>query len=164
MAAHTGRHTDLLRGGGQVLVVASQLAAQHQAAFVFIELAKAGAVRQFLTPSLQREVGLTMGNHRLGRIAVLHDEVAGIAGEAHVLDRASRAGANLDHFGDVTEMVGYGVAGLRAGLLRLLHHTLKISPVLVLQQWCQVAREPKLAPVVALLANALERLGPYVPR
>lgn len=57
--------------------------------------------------------------------------------------RALCAGADGDHFGDVTEMVSLGLAGLLAGEPSLIHHLHKIAPILVIQQGREMAGRPE---------------------
>ncbi len=57
-------------------------------------------------PRLHREIGLTVGDDRFAGVAILHDQVAGVAGQLYVRNRALCAGADGNHFGDITEMVG----------------------------------------------------------
>lgn len=59
-----------------------------------------------LLPScLDGEIGLREVDRILRRIAVLRDQVAGVAGEGDVLSFALCAGAEIDHFRDAKKMV-----------------------------------------------------------
>lgn len=60
---------------------------------------------QFLLAGLDGEVALGKGNCFLARVAVLGDQVAGVAGEHEIFDGAFGAAADLDDFRDVTKMI-----------------------------------------------------------
>ena len=47
----------------------------------------------------------------------------------HILDGALRAFSELDHFGDVTEMIRDRMPTLRTGLARLRHHPCEVALV-----------------------------------
>jgi len=68
----------VLGGCGQVLVVRRQLIADGKALFILGELSELALVFKLLAASLQGEVSLSMGDNGLGRIAVLHDQIAGV--------------------------------------------------------------------------------------
>lgn len=77
-------HACFFGGSGQVAVVGADLSAQQQALFVFAELAEGLRVLQFLAAGLHGKVGLPGGDDVFVRVAVLHDQVAGIAGKVEV--------------------------------------------------------------------------------
>ena len=59
----------------------------------------------FQFPGLDGEVGLGKGDFLLVRVAVLGDEVAGVAGEHHTGYFPPAAGLKGDHFVGANEMV-----------------------------------------------------------
>ena len=70
---------------------------------------------QLGTAGLDGEVGLGKGDLLLPGVAILGDEVAGVAGEHDVINLTPGAGADFDHFVDVNTMVCGAVAGDLAG-------------------------------------------------
>lgn len=64
-----------------------------------------------------------------GRVAVLCDKVAGVAGEGEILDWPLGSAADLDHFTDTSNMVLRTFPGVGAGFPRALHHLLEVLPV-----------------------------------
>jgi hypothetical protein len=119
-------------------------------------LAETPLVRQLLAACLHGKVRLPVGNDRLGRVAVLDDEVAGVAGEPVVRYPAGGTGAEFDHFVERDKMVGDGLAGALAGRLGLFNDLHKVAPSLVLQHRCQVPRKPELGIVLVQLPDAFE--------
>lgn len=59
----------------------------------------------FLFPGLYREIGLCKGDGLLAGIAVLGDEVAGISGQADILDFTTGPRPQVDHFAYMRKMV-----------------------------------------------------------
>ena len=86
---------ELLFGGSELLAGLHALGLEQA---LFDQLRLAG---------LNGEVGLGKGNLLFPRVAILRNEVAGVAGEHDVVDLTAGAGADLDHFVDVNKMVGH---------------------------------------------------------
>ncbi|MDO8263503.1 MAG: hypothetical protein Q7T21_09770 [Gallionella sp.] len=136
--------------------VPRQLIANRQPLLVFRQTREFLVVIQLLSPRLHREISLPVGNHRLGRIAVLHDQITGITRQVHIGDFAPGARANSDHFGDITEMVIHDTPGLLASQPGFLHHLHKISPILIFQQGSEVAGKPIFVAAFVNLADAFK--------
>ena len=56
---------------------------------------------------LYGKIGLSKGDLDLARVPILGDEIAGVAGEYDVVNFTLRTGADLDHFADVSKMIGH---------------------------------------------------------
>lgn len=96
------------------------------------------------------------------RVAVLSDEVAGVAGQHDVVDFALAAGPEIDHFPDIGKMVGNHVAGDFARRFGLGHDVEKVVPLRVTQQVLKIAREPVFDARFRLLGMAFESVGQFV--
>ncbi len=151
-------HTGILGSGRQVLVVGGQLVADSQTLVVLAESGESLVIAQLLAAGLQGEVGLAVGDDRLGRIAVLHDQVAGVAGQVDVGHLAFGARADFDHIEDILEMVGLGVAAVAAGFLGPFDYRQEVAVFRVLQHAGKLARHPVFVAVGIELADALEGL------
>jgi hypothetical protein len=95
---------------GQLNVMAPNLFSQHNPPFVLDAL-----VRQFLPPRLDGEIGLIMRHNFLFKVGVLNSQVTGITGKKNGLDRPLPAFPDLDHFGDVNEMILDAVTTVETG-------------------------------------------------
>ena len=146
---------------GQVLVVLGQLIAYRQTLFVFVKSGEAIIIGQLLAAGLDGEVGLTIGDDRFAWVAVLHDQVAGVAGQADVRHLAPCTGADLDHCEDVLNMVLDRVAAAQAGLPRTCHHRGEVTVLGVAQHLGQLPGQPELVALGIHLAEAFE--GGMVP-
>ena len=83
---------------------------------------------------LHSEVGYREREGVLAQIAVLGDQVAGVAGEGQIFDFALRALGQADHFADVSKMIRHWLSGLLAGRFGLLNYcATEISPFGVTQ-------------------------------
>jgi hypothetical protein len=56
---------------------------------------------------------LTLRDDLLGRVGVLDDEVAGVTGHHHGLECALCTATDLDHIGDLNEMVLHPLAAVQ---------------------------------------------------
>ena len=74
-----------------------------------------------------------------------------------VLTGRCRAVADLDHFGDVNEMILDAVSAVETGQLGLLDNPLEIAVVAVAQDPGKVAARPKLHPGIVRALDPLER-------
>ena len=142
---------------GQVLVVGGQLVADGQALVVLIQLRKLVAVGQLLPARLQGKVGLAIGNHGFAGLAVLHHQIAGVAGEANVGQLALGTRANLDHFEDILEMVCLRLATVAARLKCTGHHGQKMTVFRIVQHFGQLTSPPIFVAVSIHMPNALKR-------
>lgn len=79
----------------------------------------------------------------LARIAVLGDEVAGVAGEYEVFDAALGTATQSDHFRDATKMVSCVVTACSARLYGTFDGGLEIFPARVAQRLHEVADKPE---------------------
>ena len=95
----------ILGCGGKVGIVFAQLPAKQQALFVFAQTPECGFVLQFLAAGLHGKVVLPCGNDAFGRIAVLHNQVAGIAGKAVIRHFALPAFSEGYHFVGFNKMM-----------------------------------------------------------
>ena len=112
---------------------------------------------QLCATRLDGEVGLGEGYFLLPRIAILRDEVAGVAGEHEIVDFPLRAFGQLDHFVDVNKMIrdretGHFAGGFRLGNRRLI----EVPPLRVSEQMLDVAGEPVFHPAFRLLGVVFE--------
>ena len=87
-----------------------------------------------LLAGLDGEVGLGKGDLLLGRVAVLSDQVAGVAGEGDVLDLPLGAGTKIDHFADIGKMVLRIITGSLASGYGLVDDLRKVLPLGVSQK------------------------------
>jgi hypothetical protein len=85
---------------GKLCVVGAEIGADGEAA-LFLQL----LIAQFLPTRLNGEVGLPLRDDFLGGIGILNDEVTGVARHHHGFRRSLGSAADLDHFGDVNEMI-----------------------------------------------------------
>ena len=109
---------------------------------------------------LDGKVGLGEGDFLLPGIAILSDEVAGVAGEQDILDFPLRAFGQLDRFVDVNKMIGDGKPGNLTGGFRLGHGGLvKVPPLGVSEQMLDVPGEPVFDARFSLLGVGLEGGG-----
>ena len=99
---------------------------------------------QLLLSCLNGKIGLADGNHLFARVAVLGDEVAGIARELVVLDLALGALAGLDHFRGLTKMILTCGSRSIPRHFRPLYCNREVFPAPVSQKLHDVARIPEL--------------------
>lgn len=90
-------------------------------------------VRQFLSPRLDREVGLTLRHDFLVGIGVLNYEVTGVARKQCDFDLAPATFSDLDHFADVSKMILNAVSTIETGHFGLFNNPLKIAVITVTQ-------------------------------
>lgn len=83
---------------------------------------------QFLLAGLDGKVALGEGDGFLARIAVLGNQVAGVAGEHEIVDETLGAATKFDHFRDATKMVADRVASGFTGLDGTIDGGLEIFP------------------------------------
>lgn len=153
-----GFHASALGRGDQRLVVRGQFATKHQTALIFGKLSKPCSVAKFLPPGLQRKVGLAIGDDGFGRVTVLDDQVAGVAGEPEILDLAVCARADRDHCEDVLKMVARQLAAVPASVFRARNDRQKMPELRVLQHAGKLPGEPKFAALIIALPDALEHM------
>ena len=85
---------------GKLDVVRPHLLTQPQAPLRFICL-----IAEFLPPRLYRKVRLPERHPRLTGVRILNRQIASVPREQRRLDGPLGAAPNLDHFGDINEMV-----------------------------------------------------------
>jgi hypothetical protein len=100
-------------------------------------------VAQLLPPGLDGEVGLALGDDFLGRVGILDDEVAGVAGHHHRLHRPLPAFADFDHFGDSNEMILHPLPAVETGSAGLLHDGFKVAVIIVAEHLGKVTAGPE---------------------
>jgi hypothetical protein len=71
---------------------------------------------------LNCKVGLRKGNRWLGRVPVLCNEIAGIAGEGYIFNFALSTFSEVDHFVDVNEMIGTFLTGILTCCFCLIYY------------------------------------------
>ena len=69
------------------------------------------------------------------------------------------ARAKIDHFADISKMVGDGVARDFASSFCFVDDRYKVTPLGITQQVLNVARQPKLNTVVGLLCVGFKGVG-----
>ena len=100
-------------------------------------------IAQFLPPDLDGEVGLPLGDDFFRRIGVLDDEVAGVAGHHHGLERTLCAATDLDHLVGSDEMVFQPLTAVDAGGFGLRDDGLKVTVVHITDHLGEVPVGPK---------------------
>ena len=128
----------IFRGIGKLAVVGTKVRADGEAALFFHLF-----IAQFLPPRLDGEVGLALRHDFFSRVRVLDDEVAGVAGHYHDLERALRSAANFDHFGDLNEMVVHALAAVETGGAGGFDDRLEIPVIGVAEHFGEVAAGPE---------------------
>ena len=113
----------------------------------------------FLLAGLDGEVGLGEGNLLLGRIAVLGDQVAGIARQSNIVDFPLGTRAEIDHFPDIKKMVLGVVTGGLASSYGLVDNLGEVLPFRVSQEHLEVSRTPELRFAVGELTDHLLETG-----
>lgn len=83
---------------------------------------------QLLLAGLDGEVALCEGDGFLAWVAVLGDQVAGVAGEHEVVDGALGTATKFDHFRDATKMVADRVTRGFTGLNGAIDCILNVFP------------------------------------
>ena len=99
-------------------------------------------IAEFLTPGLNRKIGLALGNDFLGGIGILDDEVAGVARHHHGLRRPHGTLADLDHIGDLNEMIVHPLATIETGRAGRLDDGLKIPVIRIAEHASEVPAGP----------------------
>jgi hypothetical protein len=98
-------------------------------------------------------------SHRLRRIAVLGDEVAGVASEHEILDFALPALAESDHFPDPRKMIGSIMASGFAGSYRIIDDLAEILPFRVAKYLLKISGQPKFQAGFELGLDEFFQLG-----
>ena len=111
-------------GVGQVGVVESNIPPDRQPALILQQFILIG---KFLPAGLNGKVSLAEGDDLLAGVGILDGQIAGIAGHQNRFDGSFGLAADLDHFGDVTEMVLHGLAAIFTGDPGPCDHVLKIA-------------------------------------
>ena len=114
---------------------------------------------EFGPAGLNGEIGLGEGDFLLSGIAVLGDEVAGIAGEHEIVNLTLAAGAEINHFVDVNKMVLDGMTRDFTGGLGLGNGGVEVAPLIVTEQVLQVTGEPVFDATLGLLGAGFEGAG-----
>lgn len=130
-------HSGVFGGAGQLAVVSAQFGADGEAA-----LGLHLFVGEFLAAGLDGEIRLPLGNDFLGRVGVLDDEVTRVARHHHGLDAALGTLADLDHIGDLNEMIVHALAAVEAGGASGFDDGLEIAIVGVAEHLGEVAARP----------------------
>lgn len=141
----------ILRGIGKLAVVRAQFGADGEAA-LFLDL----GIAQFLPAGLDGEIGLALGDDFLGWIGVLNDEIAGVAGHHYGLRRSPRSLADLDHIGDVNEMILHPLPAVETGGAGVLDDGLEIPVVGVIEDFGKVSAGPEFVARWIGAADGLE--------
>lgn len=139
-----------------MLVVSSQLVADSQPLFIFAELCKLRIVGQLLPSRLHCEISLAVGDDRFAGVAILHDQVTGVAREAHIRQFTPRTGTNLDHFEDILEMVCYRLTTVEARLASTVHHGQKMAILRIVQHLGQRTCQPEFIALVIRMLDAFK--------
>ena len=99
-------------------------------------------VVQLLPPLLERKVCLPQRDTRLAWIGILDRQIARIARKQRRPDRAQCTLADLDHFGDINEMILDGLPAVQARQLGLVQHRLKVPQVAVAKRLSKLPTGP----------------------
>ena len=86
-------------------------------------------VRQFLPPGLNGEIRLPQCDNLLAWVGVLNHEVTGVARQQRERHFALSSLADLDHFGDINEMVLDPVRTVETSHPSLLHDLLEVAVI-----------------------------------
>ena len=149
-------HSGIFCNCGQVLVMRCQFIADSQ---TFIVLGKTGeffVIRQLLPAGLHSKIGLTIGDNRLGGIAVLYNQIAGVAGQSDIGEFAFCARTDFDHFENILEMVFDGLTTVAASLLRAFQNRQEMAILGIIQHLSQWSCQPIFIAFFILLADAVE--------
>lgn len=92
-------------------------------------IVKQSLMNKLCTAGLDCEVILSKSNFRFSWIAVLSHKIAGVASQHHIIYLALRAGANRNHFADVSKMVRDILSGIPSRFLSLFYNGLKVTPL-----------------------------------
>ena len=114
---------------------------------------------QFRPPSLESKVGLRKGDFLFFGIAVLRNQVAGVASEHNVIHLALAARTEIDHFVDLNKMVGERVIRNLAGSFCLADDRRKVTPFHIAKEMLKVSCEPEFDSVFGLLRMCFEGAG-----
>lgn len=98
-------NTCVVGGVDQSLVVLGNLSSEQKSLLIIAELHKSFLVFELLASRLYGEVGLTCCDHGFCGIAVLDDQVAGVARERDVFDPSLPSLPEFDHFNSVVKMI-----------------------------------------------------------
>lgn len=137
------------RGFGEVAVLFRGLIAQEKS-LLFRCLARE-RVGQLLPPRLNGEVCLAERDDAFRRVGVLHDEVAGVAGEMVVFDLALRSRAERNHLHRTVQMILDALPTITARLFGLLEHGGEFLPAAVFEKFRRLASGPELAIFISVL-------------
>lgn len=149
-------YTGVLCCGRERLVVLGQLASQHQATLILRQFSERGGISQFLTPRLQREVRLTVGNNRFCGIAVLDDEVTGVARKPAILNLAAGTRADLDHSEDILKMVLDRLCAVAASLFRSIDDGQEVPILRIFEHDSELPCQPELISLLICSSDAFE--------
>ena len=144
-------HTGVSCCASQFDIVQLHLLPQEKATVVF-----RGQVRQFLTAGLNGKIRLPQRDDLLRGVGILHYQVAGIPREIHGLDRPLGTAADLDHFGDLNEMVLNALRAGKTGSPGLLDNLFEVAVVAVIENLRKIATGPEFPPRFIRAADKLE--------
>ena len=97
---------------------------------------------QLLLSCLNGKIGLADGNHLFARVAVLNDEIAGIAGQHEIVNLSLCAAADCNHFADIGKMVFDGISAVLARFFCTFYHFRKTPPLGIFQYRLQLTGQP----------------------
>lgn len=113
----------------------------HQPPTVFIELVE--RIRDLLPSGLDGEIGLSKGNGFFPGIAVLDNQVTGIARQHIILNAPLATTAQLNYFHDLTKMAIQGKAAILTRQHCTVSHFSEVFPAEIIKDWCQFSGIPK---------------------
>ena len=123
-------HTGVPCGFGKQLIPLLDIAANDQSAAVFVQLIK--PVCHFLTVGLDGKVSLSQCDDLFAWVAILHNQIAGIAGQ-FIVDNAFRCRTGFNDFPDLRK-IGRGIMpAVFAGDHCALNDLGKILPLCIVQ-------------------------------
>ena len=144
--------TSPFRRIGKLAVVGAEIGSDREAA-LFLQF----LIAQLLPPGLDGKVCLSLCDDLLCRIGVLDDEVAGVAGHHHGLERALGTAADLDHLVGADEMVFNPLSAVDTGCFCLRDDCFKVTVIHVAEDFGEVPARPEFVARRICAADGLER-------
>ncbi len=89
----------------KLFIVAAEFIAQIQPLFFFGKPLKCLIISKLLSSGLDGKIGLSGSDNRLGRIAVLNNQITGIARKVKIFNRTLSTTTDSNHLVDFNKMV-----------------------------------------------------------
>ena len=147
-------HTGIPGSFGKQLIPLLDIAAHDQSAAVFAQLVE--TVCHFLPIGLDGEIGLSQRDDLFARITVLHDQIAGVAGQLVVNKFLHTAVRHRRCFPDLRKTFGNVMPTVFTGDHSALDDLGKVFPFCIIQDRSQFSGIPILGTVRVRSANVLK--------